>query len=451
MNARSPFLTEPICALIGADGRLLSADPELMQLHLRAGGVEAGVFAIPKLRAMAALAYESGMHLERAVTVADDENVIDLWVSAAMAGDDIVLSISGWHEKPSERVQSLGPALHNDADEILQLDSGLAVIRAPVWLVTSDGHGAIGEHFANLVGLINPGNGDMPLLDLLAERIAIENLAVRVAGNINNARLSLRPVVDPNQAFLGYSGRIFRAMNHDTPGKIDAALPDSVGQAFGGQLAPILRQPLSRIIANAETIGARLKGPLRENYVDYAQDIVNAARHLTELVSDIEDLAAIDRPDFVTAQDEVDLGDIARRVAGLLALKAADHQIHLTTPPEQPAIVARAEFRRILQIVLNLVTNAIRYAPDGTNVSLTVAAAGDLAHLCVIDEGQGIAGEDRERIFEKFERLGRSGDGGSGLGLYISRKLARAMGGDLYVTPHAGHGACFTLSLPRNA
>ena len=71
------------------------------------------------------------------------------------------------------------------------------------------------------------------------------------------------------------------------------------------------------------------------------------------------------------------------------------------------------------------------------------------AQISVSDQGAGIAAEDQERIFEKFERLGRSGDGGSGLGLFISRRLARAMGGSLTVESAADEGSTFTLSLPE--
>ena len=111
---------------------------------------------------------------------------------------------------------------------------------------------------------------------------------------------------------------------------------------------------------------------------------------------------------------------------------------------------ALAEFRRVLQILLNLVTNAVRYSPDGTEVLLDVGIEDDWAVISVSDQGFGIKPDDAEKIFEKFERLGRSGDGGSGLGLYISRRLARAMRGDLSVAEAEGGGAKFSLRLPRN-
>jgi signal transduction histidine kinase len=112
-------------------------------------------------------------------------------------------------------------------------------------------------------------------------------------------------------------------------------------------------------------------------------------------------------------------------------------------------ITASAEFRRVLQILLNLVTNAIRYSPDGTEVRIEIAERSDMAEISVQDQGAGVSLADQEKIFAKFERLGRTGDGGSGLGLYISRRLARFMGGDLTVETLEQGGAKFTLTLPK--
>ena len=110
-----------------------------------------------------------------------------------------------------------------------------------------------------------------------------------------------------------------------------------------------------------------------------------------------------------------------------------------------PAI---AEFRRVLQVLLNLIGNAIRYTGEGSTVRVTLERAADRARIIVADEGLGLSPEEQARIFDKFERLGRSGDGGSGLGLYISRRLARAMGGELSVESTKGAGARFVLEVP---
>jgi signal transduction histidine kinase len=163
----------------------------------------------------------------------------------------------------------------------------------------------------------------------------------------------------------------------------------------------------------------------------------------------LSDLEAVERPGFSTAQDDIELGEVARRAAGLLALTAADHRMTISLPDARTYVTAIAELRRVLQIMLNLITNAIRYSPDGTEVWVEVGAEDGFAFLSVSDQGAGVDANDHERIFAKFERLGRTGDGGSGLGLYISRRLARAMGGDLTIEAAKGGGAKFTLRLPQ--
>jgi len=104
----------------------------------------------------------------------------------------------------------------------------------------------------------------------------------------------------------------------------------------------------------------------------------------------------------------------------------------------------------VLQVLLNLISNAIRYTPRDSRVTIECGTYAATSWIAVSDEGDGLTSEQAARVFEKFERLGRSGDGGSGLGLYISRRLARAMNGDLSVHGATGKGARFVLTLPAN-
>ena len=97
--------------------------------------------------------------------------------------------------------------------------------------------------------------------------------------------------------------------------------------------------------------------------------------------------------------------------------------------------------------MVNLLSNAVRYSPPGSSIWLRTEVEGDLAAVIVADQGKGISEADQLRIFDKFERVDTSEPGGSGLGLYISRTLARAMGGDLSVDSAMGRGARFVLTL----
>lgn len=440
-------LAQPIRGSVASDGRLVFADDALRRLHHRSGGTEGGPLAIPALAALAALAHQLKMRLSRAVKVADVDEDLELWVEANVDGDLAKLSILSWRALPSRGSSNAVAYESSTAVSELQFDAQLRLIGAKgvvaQQLDPSD-FGRLSEEILEKVAENGPQT--VELFDTIKAKRAFSNQLIQSADGQSFSATGT-PQFSNDDEFCGYVCT-FTAGEQQLELPTAAARPPSI--LFGRQLAPALRQPLGRIIANAETIGSELNGPIRENYALYAKDIANAARHLVALVDDLGDLEAVERVDFVTAKDNIELGDVARRVAGLLALKAADHSIRIVAPTDAQNVPAVAEFRRVLQILINLVTNAVRYSPDGTEVVIDIASADDAALVMVSDQGAGIAPDDRERVFEKFERLGRSGDGGSGLGLYISRTLARAMGGDLTVDRAASGGAKFTLRLPSN-
>ncbi|MFM5884778.1 MAG: sensor histidine kinase, partial [Novosphingobium sp.] len=183
-------------------------------------------------------------------------------------------------------------------------------------------------------------------------------------------------------------------------------------------------------------------------YSQYAADIAAAGQHRLSLVEDLADLEVVESEDFNTAPDRIDLADVARRAGGILAVRAQERGITIDPPRMGEHLPAIAEFRRVLQVLLNLVGNAIRYSPDNSQVWIRLEGEGARARVIVADQGPGLSAAQQERLFEKFERLGRSDETGSGLGLYISRRLARAMGGDLTVESAPGSGARFILDVP---
>jgi signal transduction histidine kinase len=105
--------------------------------------------------------------------------------------------------------------------------------------------------------------------------------------------------------------------------------------------------------------------------------------------------------------------------------------------------------QRVRQVLINLLTNAVRHGPPDTPITVELAASDTELQFHVIDRGEGIEPEQQIIIFEAFERAGRQSDRGTGLGLALSRKLARLMGGDLSVESSLGRGARFTLTIPR--
>lgn len=431
--------TAVIAARLDADGRLLDGDGPFLALNSQAGGERGALLAVPPLATVARLVRRLGIPVARRVTVADGEVDLDCWVRAMPDPRGISLSLSDMHERPAaERrggpVRVLPPA---DADWTWEVDAHLRL--TSIDPRAADAGVDVAAMLAQPLSLLFTAE-DLPLTDLLARHQDV--LAQPVRLNARGTPMLLTALVrhDAEGGFAGFVGGAATPRGaQNTP---------ALSEAFVTQLDQALRPAIGRIIGRADAMNAQLEGPLDAQYVDYAADIASAGRHLLGLIDDLADLQAIERPDFHVAAEPIDLADVARRAAGLLVVRASDAEVRIDRPAPDASVPATGEFRRTLQILVNLVGNAVRYAPRGSTVSVAVAREGDCAIATVTDEGRGIATEDQARIFEKFVRIDPAEPGGSGLGLFIARRLARAMGGDLTVTSLPGEGARFTLSLP---
>jgi signal transduction histidine kinase len=210
---------------------------------------------------------------------------------------------------------------------------------------------------------------------------------------------------------------------------------------FDPALDEALRSPLDRIIAAAERIVDRSEGPLRSDYAAYAGDIAAAGRHLLSVIRTMTEQEA------VRASGQVDLAQSATEAIQLVQEAAQKQSITIElVGADQPSLAA-GESRGTVQILVNLLANAVRHSPPSGNVAVLVQQLGDQVTVTVADEGPGISQADQERIFERYERVDDS-PGGIGLGLAISRRLARSMGGDIELQSAPGSGARFTLLLP---
>lgn len=442
------------------DGRdwLIEAEEPLAGLQLRSGGELPGIVASPALLELVRKSRLYGLRLARPIRAQDDNERITAWAEVApdAEGEGCRISLSNWQASPlpavdemlaegrrvsivrqlSELTARLGPN-----QEVLTVSSRTAEL-ADTARSMNDGHGRPWTDFVVLPGNVH----EQPLHWRLLDGVRVE-----IAGSPRNWTAHIIPVNSPEVGSAGFE-LLFLA---DEP-PMDQSVEQRVGQeaenssSVGRVIAPVLRQPVSRIIANAETIRSQLAGPLAEDYGDYAADIATAGEHLLALIDDLADLEVIESEQFTTAPDQIDLADCARRAAGLLSVRAREQGIDIDAPKEGESVSAIGEFRRVLQVLLNLISNAIHYSPEGSQIWLRVELENNRARIVVADQGEGLSDEQQAKVFEKFERLGRSGDGGSGLGLYISRRLARAMKGELAVESAPGQGARFTLELPAD-
>lgn len=456
----------PVSGRVDADGRLIAADPALAALHEHAGGSPGGVLAVPQIATLARLARRLGITVARPAIAADGEQDLDLWVRAEPVGSEVTLEISGWTARPAAPSSEVPAAdreadfLRAGADWTWETDETLALTQISPGAAIALGVGPgqlIGRRMVHLFRFRDGEDGAIPILVALAEQSRFDG-QVAEAPNGRRWTLSGVPLIDGMGRFAGFRGSALLSDEREEEAPAAASPPgvkppgvpasDEQGDAFGERLDQALRTPLNHIVAAAELLRAQSEGPLRREYTAYAGDIASAGRHLLAMVDDLVDLQAIERPDFVPDIDVVDLADTARRAAGLLSVRAAERGVRIDKPADDEALPARAEFRRVLQILMNLMVNAIRYSPEGGMIWIRPERIGDVASVTIADLGKGISADDQQRIFDKFERVDPTEPGGTGLGLYIARRLARTMGGDLVVDSAPGQGARFTLSLP---
>ncbi len=454
MNAMDPHVPVAI-GRVGRDGRLIDAEPRLSDLNARAGGKPGEPLAVPQIASIARLAQRLGIAISRNIVAADGEDDIDLWVRAEPDSDGVRLEVSGWRPRAAWRAaedeRREDDFLRTDADWVWECDSAMRLTHLSLEAGARYGFDAgkmLGQPLTLLFALEADDEGALPILTAAAEQGRFEGQVAELRGTGRRVRLSASPRVDAQLRFAGFTGAAEMIDPAEDVQVHPPAAPAVFTSEFGQRLDRALRKPLSRIIANADSISAQIDGPLRADYADYAGDIANAGRHLLSLVDDLADLTAVEGDDFEVEAEPIDLADIARRAAGLLAVRASEADVRIDKPKADESLPATGEFRRVLQIMVNLIGNALRYSPPGGSVWVRLEREGALGCVIVADQGKGIAAEDHARIFEKFGRVDPTEPGGSGLGLYIARRLARAMGGDITVDSAPGQGARFVLTLP---
>ncbi|GAA4643714.1 hypothetical protein GCM10023115_16740 [Pontixanthobacter gangjinensis] len=443
-------------AITDGANNLLEAQEPLATLQQRCGGELPGAIAIQELRELVAKVQSSNLKLARSINAFDGQEVISAWVEVTPSNREAggcFIGIANWKTYPlpddTELVANRRKIVADQAAAELtaRLDS-----RQNILLVESEARDLAditarmrqsrGKPWTEFVSF--PGNvHEQPLHWRL-----LDGANCQIDGSDREWTVSLVPLGQPEPGSAGFDLYLVAdTLLEKAVAKLPDAKPATM-HSIGRDLSPVLRQPIARIIANAETIRSKMAGPLAEEYSNYAADIASAGQHLMSLIEDLADLEVVESDNFTTAPDQTDLVDVARRAAGILAVRAKEKDISLSILENDGATSATAEFRRVLQILLNLLTNAIRYSPAGSSVSIAIGQGPLGAQVTVTDEGLGLSEDQQSVVFEKFERLGRSGDGGSGLGLYISRRIARAMGGELTVKSAPGEGARFILDLP---
>ena len=285
---------------------------------------------------------------------------------------------------------------------------------------------------------------------LLREQQIMGGLTVwrKEAGNFSAEVVNLLQTFATQSALAIQNARLFREIE-DKSREIEAA--NRHKSEFLANMSHELRTPLNAIIGFSEVLGERMFGELNEKQAEYTEDILSSGRHLLSLINDILDLAKVEAGRMDLELAKFDLPLAIDNALTLIRERATRHGIRLHHSVDERLGEFYGDERKIKQILLNFLSNAVKFTPEGGRVDVDAVLADGAVEISVSDTGVGIAPEDQETIFEEFRQVGTDyahKREGTGLGLTLTKKFVEMHGGKIWVESELGKGATFTFTLP---
>ena len=243
------------------------------------------------------------------------------------------------------------------------------------------------------------------------------------------------------------NARLFREIA-DKSAQLEAASRHK--SEFLANMSHELRTPLNAIIGFSEVLVDRMFGELNEKQDEYLKDIYASGQHLLSLINDILDLSKIEAGRMELEATDFDLPSAIDNALILVRERASRRGITLGHDVDERLGQIRGDERKVKQVLLNLLSNALKFTPEGGRIDVSAAAHDGVAEVSVTDTGVGIAPEDQEAVFEEFRQVGAADKKveGTGLGLALSRKFIELHGGRIWVKSAVGAGSTFTFTLP---
>ncbi len=243
------------------------------------------------------------------------------------------------------------------------------------------------------------------------------------------------------------NARLYRELEHKSA---ELEVASRHKSEFLASMSHELRTPLNAVLGFSEVLLERMFGDINDRQEEYLRDIWSSGKHLLELLNEILDLSKVEAGRMELEPSEFDVRSALEYGLSLVRERAMTHAIELTFDCDAQVGSVDTDELRFKQVVVNLMSNAVKFTPDGGTVLARARIVGDELVVSVTDSGIGVQAADRERIFESFQQGGRgaTSEEGTGLGLTLSRRIVELMGGRLWLDSVVGEGSTFSFSVP---
>jgi len=258
---------------------------------------------------------------------------------------------------------------------------------------------------------------------------------------------------DPDSLLIGIDdlSELVEAEERAQMAEAQAVAASSAKSAFLATMSHELRQPLTAILGFSDVMHAGVFGPLSDRYREYVDHVREAGRHLMDLINDVLDLSKIEAGRLELDVAAVAMDDLFASCRRLMGERAGVEGVALEVVEPPEGLTVRGDARRLKQVLVNLISNAIKFTPRGGRVRVTATAPRDgRTVVAVRDDGCGIAAEEIPVVLEPFGQAGagRARSDSTGLGLPLSKRIVEAHGGTLDLESAPGAGTTVRLVLP---
>jgi signal transduction histidine kinase len=234
----------------------------------------------------------------------------------------------------------------------------------------------------------------------------------------------------------------------------EALIANQHKSEFLANMSHELRTPLNAVIGFSQMLKREVFGKLNEKQMEYVDDIYTSGGHLLSLINEILDLSKVEAGRMELQLGSFHPADAMESAVGLFKEKAVTHGIELRLDVATQIQEMTADERKLKQVLLNLISNAMKFTPDGGEIDIKAVGRDGGIEISVSDTGPGISEEEQKLIFEEFHQGSAEyvqGKEGTGLGLTLSRKFVEMHGGRIWVSSQQGKGATFTFTIPNQA